>query len=134
MTSFLATWFSNLHILWNLPKAISLQSFSSVDGLGQVLQRDYKKHNDDVISQFWDSKFEYFVRLVISYQPAKCQITQLSESNFIVVFTCVPSVKRVLNMFHRASCKFGDTEKTNYDLQLKSFTYIKDYQEILLYR
>ena len=42
MTSFVVTWFSNLHILWNLPKAISLQSFNSVDCLGQVLQRDYK--------------------------------------------------------------------------------------------
>ena len=37
----------NLHILRNLPKAISLQSFNAVDCLGQVLQRDYK--NDDVI-------------------------------------------------------------------------------------
>ena len=42
MTSFLVTWSSNLRIVWNLPKAISLQSFSSVDCLGQVLQRDYK--------------------------------------------------------------------------------------------
>ena len=33
---------SNLHILRNLPKAISLQSFTAVDCLGQVLQRDYK--------------------------------------------------------------------------------------------
>ena len=42
MMSFLVTCFSNLHILWNLPKAFSLQSFSVVDCLGQVLQRDYK--------------------------------------------------------------------------------------------
>ena len=42
MTSFLVTWYSNLHILWNLPKAISLQSFSSGDSMGQVLQRDYQ--------------------------------------------------------------------------------------------
>ena len=42
MTSFPIIWFSNLHILWNLPKAISLQSFSSVDCLDQVLQRDNK--------------------------------------------------------------------------------------------
>ena len=41
--SFLVTWFSNFHILWNLPKAISLQSFSAVNCLGQVLQRNYKK-------------------------------------------------------------------------------------------
>ena len=42
MMSFLVTWFSNLHILWNLPRAIILQSFSPADCLGQVLQRDYK--------------------------------------------------------------------------------------------
>ena len=42
MTSFLVTWFSNLRILWKLPKAISLRGFSDVDCLGQVLQRDYK--------------------------------------------------------------------------------------------
>ena len=42
MTSFLVTWLSNLHILWNLPWAISLQSFNSVGCMGQVLQRDYK--------------------------------------------------------------------------------------------
>ena len=40
MTSFPATWFSDLHILWNLSKVISLQSFNTVDFLGQVLQRD----------------------------------------------------------------------------------------------
>ena len=39
---------SNLHILRNLSKAISLQSFNAVDCMGQVLQRDYK-NNDDVI-------------------------------------------------------------------------------------
>ena len=42
ITSFLVTWFSNLHILWNLPKAISLESFNAVDFVGQVLQSDYK--------------------------------------------------------------------------------------------
>ena len=42
LVSFLVTWFSNLHILWNLAKAISLQRFSSEDCPGQVLQRDYK--------------------------------------------------------------------------------------------
>ena len=80
MTSFLVTWFSNLHILWNLPKVISLQSFSDVDCHGQVLQRDY-----DVTLHFWDSKFPYSVKLDISYQPAKFQIPQLSESNFTKV-------------------------------------------------
>ena len=42
MTSSVATWFSNLHILSNLPKAISLQSFNVVDCMDSVLQRDYK--------------------------------------------------------------------------------------------
>ena len=42
MTSFLVAWASNLHILWNLLKAITgLQSFSAVGCLDQVLQRDY---------------------------------------------------------------------------------------------
>ena len=36
-----------------------------------------------------------------------------------IVFTCVLSIERVLNMLHRVSYKFGDTEKTNYNLQLK---------------
>ena len=45
--------------------------------------------------------------------------TKIFTFNNIVVFTCVPSVERVLSMLHRASYKFGDTEKTNYDLQLK---------------
>ena len=87
MTSFLVTWASNLHILWKLLKAISLQSFSAVGCLDQVLQRDYKKHNNDVImTSFRDSKFPYFVKLVISYQAGKFQIPQLSESNFAIVF------------------------------------------------
>ena len=89
MTSFLITWFSNLYILWNLVKAISLQSFSALDFLGQVLQRNYK-NNDDVIvtsfHEFGDWKFSYYVKLVTSYQPAKFQIPQLSESNFTEVF------------------------------------------------
>ena len=34
---------------------------------------------------FSDSKFPYFVKLVISYQPAMFQIPQLSESNFTEV-------------------------------------------------
>ena len=83
MTSFLVTWFSNFHILWNLPKAIRIQSFNAVDCLGQVLQRDYKNnYNDDVIKMtiFWETN-----KLIIMYQPAKFQIPQLSESNFTEV-------------------------------------------------
>ena len=89
MTSFLITWFSNLHFLWNLPKAIALQSFSAVECLGQVLQRDYK---NTMMTSLWrhfmilDSKFPYFIKLVISYQPAKFQMPQLSASNFTEVF------------------------------------------------
>ena len=86
MTSFLVTWFSNLPILWNLPKAISLKSFNAVDCADQILQRDYKNimntSHYDVISYFWDSKFLYPVKLIISYQPTRFQISQLSESNF----------------------------------------------------
>ena len=40
MTSFLVIWFSNLHILRNLEKNISLLSFNSVGCLWQVLQTD----------------------------------------------------------------------------------------------
>ena len=43
---------SNLHILRNLPKAISLQSFNAVDCLGQVLQRDYKNNDDVIMTSF----------------------------------------------------------------------------------
>ena len=88
MMSFIVTWFSNLHILWNLPKAISLQSFNAENSLGKVLQRDYKNTMMtyyDIISNFWDSKFPYFVKLILSYQPAKFQISQLSELNFAEV-------------------------------------------------
>ena len=49
MMSFLVTWFSNLHILWNFEWTISLPSFNSVDCLWQVLKTDSEKHNDDVI-------------------------------------------------------------------------------------
>ena len=78
----------NVYILWNLPKAISLQSFSSVDCLDQVLQRDHKNTMmmSDVNSYFCDSKFLYFVKLVISCQPAKFKIPKLFESNFREVF------------------------------------------------
>ena len=72
-------------------KAISLHCFSAVDCLGQVLQRDYKNTNDDVImTSFHDFgilNFHDFVKLVISYQAANFQIPQLSESNFTEVFT-----------------------------------------------
>ena len=96
MTSFLVTWSSDLHILWNLPKAISLQSFSSVDCLGQVLQRD---HKNTMMTSCWPHfillrfKFQYFVKLVISYQPAKFQTPQLFESNFTEVFIRHPKIQ-----------------------------------------
>ena len=67
--------------LWNLPKAISLQSFNAIDCLVQGLQRVYKKNTMMTSFHiFWDSKFPYFVKLIIRYQPAKVQIPQLSES------------------------------------------------------
>ena len=49
MTSFLVTWSSDLHILWNLRKAISLQNFSSVDCLGSNFTEGSQKHNDDIM-------------------------------------------------------------------------------------
>ena len=52
---------------------------------GSNFTEGLQKHNDDVISRFYDSRFQYFVTLVISYQPANFQIPQLSESNFIEV-------------------------------------------------
>ena len=88
MTSFLVTWFLNVHILRNLPKAISLQSFNAVNCLGQVLQRDYK---NTMMTSLWHHfillgfEIPHFVKLIISYQPAKFQIPQLSESNFTEV-------------------------------------------------
>ena len=57
--------------------------FNAVDCLGQVLPRDLKKNNDDIISYCWNSKFPYFVKLDIGYQPAEFQISRLSGSNFI---------------------------------------------------
>ena len=51
MMSFLVTWFSNLDILWNVPKAISLQSFNAVD-CGSSFTEGLQKHNDDAISYF----------------------------------------------------------------------------------
>ena len=49
---------------------------------GSSFTEGLQKHNDDVISYFWDLKFLGSVKLIISYQPAKFQIPQLSESNF----------------------------------------------------
>ena len=42
MTSFLVSWASSLHILWNLLKDISLQSFRAVGCLDQILHTNYK--------------------------------------------------------------------------------------------
>ena len=42
------------------------------------------------------------------------------------MFTCVRSVERVLNMLHRASYKFGDTEKkTNLRLRIYKHVMLK---------
>ena len=111
MTSFLVTWSSNLHILWNLQKTISLQRFSSVDCLGQVLQRGHK--NTMMTSCWrhfilWDSKFQYFVKLVIIYQPTKFQILQLFESNFTEDFIIHPKIPlcRHFTVFGFQNCTF----------------------------
>ena len=76
MTSFLVTWFSNLHILWNLP------SFSFVDCLGQVLQRDYK-NTYDITSQYLAFKIPHYVEFNRKYQPGKFHWPSLSGSNFM---------------------------------------------------
>ena len=52
---------------------------------GSRFTEELQKHNDDVISYFWDSKFLYFMQVAIIYQPAKFQIPRLSESNFTEV-------------------------------------------------
>ena len=56
---------------------------------GSSFTEELQKQNDDVIMTslpyFWDSKFAYFVKLFISYQAAKFQVPQLSESNFTEV-------------------------------------------------
>ena len=85
--------------------AISLQSFSSVDCLGQIYRGITKRQclrHDDVISYYWDSKFQYFVKLVISYQPEKFQILQLFESNFTEVFKRHPKYHYdvIMTSFH----------------------------------
>ena len=71
MTSFLVTWFSNLHILWNLPKAIRLQSFNAVNCLGQVLQKDYKNTNDFL-------GFEISIFCETDYNLSSCQVSNLT--------------------------------------------------------
>ena len=79
MMSFLVTWFSNLHILWNLPKAISLQSFSAVDSLGQVLQRDYKNTMMTSLSRrFMILGSEIFIFCATGYKLSTCQVSNPS--------------------------------------------------------
>ena len=85
--SLLVTWSSNFHILRNLPKAISLQSFSSIDCLGQVLQRDYK-------NTMMTSRLRHFILLgskisifcKTGYKLSTCQVSNQFESNFTEVF------------------------------------------------
>ena len=77
ITLFLVTWLLNLHILWNLPKAISLQSFSTVDCLPVKFYREITKtqrwRHSDVISWFWDSKFPFFCET--GYKISTCQVS-----------------------------------------------------------
>ena len=79
MTSFLGTWFSNLHILWNLPKAIRVQSFHTVDCLCQVLQRDYK---NTMMTSLWRHfiflGFEVSIFCETGYNLSTCQISNPS--------------------------------------------------------
>ena len=75
MTSFLVTWASNLHNLWNLLKAISLQTFSAVGCLDQVLQRDYK---NTMMTSFHDLGFRIFIFCETSYKLTTCQVSNSS--------------------------------------------------------
>ena len=68
-----------------LTKGYQPEKFQCCRLSGSSFTEGSQKHNEDVISYFWDSKFLYFVKLIISYQPAKFQIPQLSESNFTEV-------------------------------------------------
>ena len=63
---------------------------------GASFKEGLQKDNDDVIMTslyiFGIRIFHYFVQLNISYQPAKFQIPQLSESNFTEVFKRHPKI------------------------------------------
>ena len=79
MTSFLVTWFSNLHILCNLRKAISLQSFNAVDFLSQVLLRDYKNTMmTSLLPHFILLEFEISIFCETSYKLSTCQVSNPS--------------------------------------------------------
>ena len=78
MTSFLVTWASNLHILWNLLKAVSLQSFSVVGCLDQVLQRDYKNDDDVIMTSFHEFGIEISIFCETGYKLSTCQVSNPS--------------------------------------------------------
>ena len=79
MTSFLVTWFSNLHILWNFSKAIKLQISNAVDCLGQVLKRDY---TNTMITSLWRHfiflGLGIFIFCETDYKPSTCQVSNPS--------------------------------------------------------
>ena len=76
----------------DLTKGYQLAKFQFCRLSGSSFTEGSAKHNDDVISYFWDSKFQYFVKLVISYQLPKFQIPQLFESTFTEVFIRHPEI------------------------------------------
>ena len=49
---------------------------------------------------FWDSEFLYFMKLLISYQSAKFQVHQLSESNFQSFLYDVTSQNLIFKIAH----------------------------------
>ena len=66
-------------MLWYLPKAISLQSFNAVDCLGQVLQRDYKKIDDDfIMTSFIFLEFEISKVCETNYKLLTFQVSSPS--------------------------------------------------------
>ena len=81
MTSFLVTWSSNLHILWSLPKIISLQSFSYVHCLCQVL----KRNNDVMMASFGILGFKISISCKPGYKLLKYLAEPISESLSLIV-------------------------------------------------
>ena len=61
--------------LWKLPKAISLQSFSSVDCFSQFLKKDFK---DTVWRHFIILGFEISIFCGTSYRLSSCQVSNPS--------------------------------------------------------
>ena len=85
MTSFSCHMVFKFAYFLELSKGYQTSKFQCCRLSGSTFKEGLQKHDNDVISYFWDLKFLYFVKLIISCQHAKFQIPQLSESNFTEV-------------------------------------------------